>query len=148
MLASEIIRHRLAHQRLAPTDGAGPGDVVAALGAVQAQDYLGALWAIGLRSPGATETEVEQAIADRSFVRTWSLRGTLHFVPAPDVRWMLALLSPRMIAGSARRSRRRVREGGPPVGLRPRGGGSASDPPTTHPESDDSNDAKNHPDSG
>ena len=78
---------------------------MAALGAVQAQDYLGALWAIGLRSPGATETEVEQAIADRSFVRTWPLRGTLHFVPAPDVRWMLALLSPRMIAGSARRSR-------------------------------------------
>ena len=41
------------------------------LGAVQAQDYLGALWAVGLRTPGATEQTVEQddmSIKYKSFV--------------------------------------------------------------------------------
>lgn len=75
------------------------------LGAVQAQDYLGALWAIGLRMSHATEAKVEQALADRSIVRTWPMRGTIHFVPAADVRWMLQLLTPRMLASSAARMR-------------------------------------------
>lgn len=33
------------------------------------------------------------------------MRGTLHFVAAGDVRWMLQLLAPRAIAGSALRAR-------------------------------------------
>jgi len=74
--------------------------VVRWLGAVQAQDYLGSLWAIGLRMQNATEEAVEQAIADRTIIRTWPMRGTLHFVAAADVRWMLTLLTPRIIANS------------------------------------------------
>ena len=76
------------------------------LGAVQAQDYPGALWAIGVRLPQATEAAVEQAIAQRRIVRTWPMRGTLHFVATADVRWMLALLTPRIMAGSVRRLQR------------------------------------------
>ena len=72
---------------------------------MQAQDYLGALWAVGLRMKKATEAIVEQAIADRTIVRTWPMRGTLHFVAAADIRWMLELLAPRMIAGSKTRYR-------------------------------------------
>ena len=71
--------------------------------AVQAQDYLGALWAVGLRTKNTTERDIEQALADRTIVRTWPMRGTLHFVAASDVRWMLKLLTPRVIAGSASR---------------------------------------------
>jgi Winged helix DNA-binding domain len=74
--------------------------VVRWLGAVQAQDYLGSLWAIGLRMQNATEEAVEQAIADRTIIRTWPMRGTLHFVAATDIRWMLALLTPRVVANS------------------------------------------------
>jgi hypothetical protein len=74
--------------------------VVRWLGAVQAQDYLGSLWAIGLRMQKATEEVVEQAIADRTIIRTWPMRGTLHFVAATDVRWMLTLLTPRVVANS------------------------------------------------
>jgi hypothetical protein len=80
--------------------------VVRWLGAVQAQDYPGALWAIGVRLPQATEAAVEQAIAQRRIVRTWPMRGTLHFVATADVRWMLALLTPRTIARSVRRLQR------------------------------------------
>jgi hypothetical protein len=75
------------------------------MGVVQAQDYLGALWAIGLRMQSATEAAIEQALADRSIVRTWPARGTLHFVAAADVRWMLELLTPRIVRRSAGRFR-------------------------------------------
>jgi hypothetical protein len=63
------------------------------------------LWAIGLRTKGATEASVERALADRSIVRTWPLRGTLHFVAAEDVRWMLTHFAPRKIAQAAPRFR-------------------------------------------
>src|SRR5689334_12505402 len=68
-----------------------PVEVVKSLLAVQAQDYLGALWAIGLRTTGATEADVERAIANRAIVRTWPMRGTLHFVTAADARWVTEL---------------------------------------------------------
>jgi Winged helix DNA-binding domain len=54
------------------------------MGAVQAQDYLYSLWAIGLRMQNATATDVEQAIVDRTILRTWPMRGTIHLVPAED----------------------------------------------------------------
>ena len=75
------------------------------MGAVQAQDFRGSLWAVGLRLAAAVEADVEQAIADRTIVRTWPMRGTLHYAPAADVRWMLELLTPRVIARSAGRYR-------------------------------------------
>ena len=87
------------------SENATPGEVVAALGAMQAQDYAGALWAIGMRLPDATQTDVERAIANRMIIRTWPMRGTLHFVAAADVRWLLELLGARAAAGRAGRLR-------------------------------------------
>jgi hypothetical protein len=69
--------------------------------AMQAQDFLGAKWAVGLRLPGATDASVEAALADGSIVRSWPLRGTLHFVAAEDLNWMLSLTRERMIKRSA-----------------------------------------------
>jgi len=74
-------------------------------GAVQAQDYRGSLWAVGQRLPSATEAEVEDAVASRAIVRTWPMRRTLHFVAAEDARWMLRLLTPRLMTGNAGRYR-------------------------------------------
>lgn len=96
---------RLRNQRIAGAGFKTPGEVVAWMGAVQAQDYLGALWALGLRMKSAREEAIEQAIAGRTVVRTWPMRGTLHFVAPADVRWMLALLAPRVIAGQRSRHR-------------------------------------------
>lgn len=100
-----IALRRLRNQRIAGARFDKPGDVVAWMGAVQAQDYLGALWALGLRTKTAREETIERAIADRKVVRTWPMRGTLHFVAPADVRWMLALLTPRVIAGQRGRHR-------------------------------------------
>ena len=103
MTRSDIAHYRLFNQHIASSECKKPSEVVAGLGAIQAQDYLGSLWSIGLRLPDATEETIQQAIADRTIVRTWPMRGTLHFVAATDVRWMLELLAPRVIACSARR---------------------------------------------
>lgn len=99
----DLARRRLSSQHLTEPTFERPGDLVHWMGAVQAQDYLGALWAVGLRVAHATEGTVEQALADRTIVRTWPMRGTLHFVAAADVRWMLELLTPRIVASSAGR---------------------------------------------
>src|SRR5262249_55350852 len=103
MTSSDIARLRLHNQRIARGTFEHPSDVVARLGAVQAQDYLGALWAVGLRMRNAVEADIEQALADRTIIRTWPMRGTLHFVAAADVRWMLELLTPPVVANNAQR---------------------------------------------
>ena len=100
---SQIAKARVVTQMIGVRHSLGVGEIVEHLGAVQAQDYLGALWALGVRIPGATERTVENAIAERTLVRTWPMRGTLHFVPAMDIRWMLDLLTPRVIARNAGR---------------------------------------------
>ena len=105
MTGLHIPHLRLYNQKIARQDLGTPAEVVAHLGAVQAQDFAGAKWAIGLRLPGANEADVEQAIAERTIVRTWPMRGTLHFVPAADVRWMLDLMASRIVAGSVARYR-------------------------------------------
>ncbi|HEX7313875.1 MAG TPA: winged helix DNA-binding domain-containing protein [Pyrinomonadaceae bacterium] len=105
MKTNEVARLRLHHQGIGEGRFKNPADVVRWFGAVQAQDYLGSLWALGLRLPGAVESEVERAVTERSIVRTWPLRGTLHFAAAEDVRWMLELLGARTIARAASRYR-------------------------------------------
>jgi hypothetical protein len=75
--------------------------VVAWFGAMQAQDYLAGLWAMGLRTPGATEAAVEAVLADGAVVRTHLFRGTWQLVAREDVRWMLDLMGPRVIASWA-----------------------------------------------
>ncbi len=94
---------RAANQLLSTSEVNTPGDVVKHLAAVQGQDYSGGEWSIGLRLPGSTLTDIEKAISDRNIVRTWAMRGTLHFLAADDVNWILELLAPGMIARFSRR---------------------------------------------
>lgn len=77
-----------------------PEEAVAYMGAIQAQDFSGALWSIGQRISNGTIETVERAIAERKIVRSWPMRGTLHIVASEDLRWMLQLLAPRIIRGS------------------------------------------------
>lgn len=103
--ADDIVRRRLSAQGLVTPSFASAPDVVRSFGAVQAQDYRASLWGIALRTRSAAEVDVERAIAERSIVRTWPMRFTLHFVPAEDARWMLRLLTPRIVKRSAGRHR-------------------------------------------
>ena len=102
----DIAYLRLQRLGIAEPASETPQDVVHRLVAIQAQDYLASLWAVGLRMHDACEASVEQAIADRRIVRTWPMRGTLHLVGAADVRWLQGLLAPRVIAANAARIKR------------------------------------------
>ncbi len=103
MKPSDIAARRLLHQRISGRRFERPEQVVQWMGAVQAQDYQHALWAVGVRTVNATRTDVEQAIADRALVLTWPMRGTIHLVAATDVRWMLELCASRPLAASQTR---------------------------------------------
>ncbi len=105
MAKLDILRRRLQAQRLIGPGFATPAEAVVWFGAVQAQDYRGALWGVAQRTENATDGDVERALADRSIVRTWPMRGTLHFVAADDVRWLTRLLAPRIIKRAAGRHR-------------------------------------------
>jgi hypothetical protein len=97
---------RLLMQGLVGPAFRNPEEAVSWFGAVQAQDYFGALWALGMRTRRATEALIENAETRRAIVRTWPLRGTLHFVAADDVRWITKLLAPRVIARNQARWKR------------------------------------------
>ena len=96
MRPSDIPHARLHHQRLTSPRFKEPVDVVRWLGAVQAQEYAPAKWAIGQRMGRATDADVERAFAEGSILRTHVLRPTWHFVAPEDIRWMLELTGPRI----------------------------------------------------
>lgn len=96
MNKSDITQTRLFNQQIAATKYAKPEEIVSWFGAMQAQDYPMAKWAIGLRLPGTTEAEVEKAIENGRILRTHLMRPTWHFVAAEDIRWILALSAPQL----------------------------------------------------
>jgi hypothetical protein len=101
MTLRDIAFLRLRGQQLTGLSFPGINKMVSHLGALQAQDYLAAKWSIGVRLPSATDEDVEKAIEKKKIVRTWSFRGTLHFMGPADVRWMLKLAAPRLISAHA-----------------------------------------------
>jgi winged helix DNA-binding protein len=84
----------------APGDVAG---VVTWFGAMQAQDINSAAWSFGVRLPGVTTADLEEAFERREAIRTWPMRGTVHYVPPADAHWMLELMGSRALAGAAKR---------------------------------------------
>jgi hypothetical protein len=98
---SSLVSARLRNQKLTRTGLRTPEEVVAWLGAVQAQEYPGARWALGQRAKGLTDAAVEQAFDAGRILRTHVMRPTWHFVTPADIRWLLTLTAPRVHAVSA-----------------------------------------------
>jgi hypothetical protein len=101
----DIAIQRLYQQRIETTTFKAPSEVVAWLGAVQAQDYVAAKWAIGLRSQDIRDADVEKAFNDGKILRTHVMRPTWHFVTPEDIRWLLSLTASRVHALNASRYR-------------------------------------------
>jgi len=101
----ELLRRRLAAQGIAPARDAAVGAVVERMLAMQAQDFAQASWAVGLRAPGSTRDDLVAALDAGEIVRSWPMRGTLHFTRPDDLRWMLALTAPRTVRSMAKRHR-------------------------------------------
>jgi hypothetical protein len=96
MTDANLANWRLEAQRISRQVHDDPADVVRWMGAIQAQDYLACLWAVGLRTRGGTEAAVEKALAERTIVRSHFMRNTVHLVPPEDLRWMMRLVAPRI----------------------------------------------------
>lgn len=91
-----IVSERLYNQRISAPQFQRAVEVVRWMGAVQAQDYYGAKWALALRMRNATDDSIEQAYNDGQIIRTHLLRPTWHFVAPGDIRWLLQLTGPRV----------------------------------------------------
>lgn len=103
MSRSAVGLMRLSGQRLAGRGFDSPAAVVRWMAAMQAQDYGQSLWAIGVRLRSGSLAAVEQAIAAGEILRTWPMRGTIHFVPPEDAGWMVGLSRDRMLRSARRR---------------------------------------------
>jgi hypothetical protein len=96
---------RMAAQRLLGERFATASDAVDWLTCVQAQDFGGAMTSVALRVRDGSRHTVEAALDSGAVVRSWPMRGTLHLVPALELRWLLHLGAPRIVAGTAKRRR-------------------------------------------
>lgn len=101
MITLDLVQQRLQNQQLSQPTFMEPAAVVRWLGAVQAQDYGGAKWAIGQRMATSSDALVEQAFTDGDLLRTHVLRPTWHFVTPEDIRWLLTVTAPRVHALNA-----------------------------------------------
>jgi len=96
MNASDLIRTRLKNQRLTSSEFKKPIDVLHWFGAMQAQDFNGAKWALAQRMRDATDTDIEKAFNEGNILRTHIMRPTWHFVAPDDIRWLLHLTASRV----------------------------------------------------
>lgn len=95
MTPSALLSERLRSHRLtAPTRTVT--DAAAHMLAVQSQEFLAGRWALGIRTTGSpTLATVDRAFARGDLVRSWTMRGTLHIIPAADLRWVLSVTGER-----------------------------------------------------
>lgn len=98
---ADLLTERLHNQKLTPPYVRNAADVVKWLGAVQAQDFPAAKWALGLRVKNCFDDDVEAAFNTGAILRTHVLRPTWHFVSPDDIGWLLKLSAPRVHAGNA-----------------------------------------------
>jgi hypothetical protein len=81
-----------------------PVDVVRESGPVQAQEPRAARLAFRARSRNLTATEVDRARTDeRSLLRAWCMRKTVHLIAREDAGWLLPLFAPIIVRWSRRR---------------------------------------------
>ena len=105
MTSDEISKRRLSNQQITKTKFSTVKEIVGWMGAVQAQDYAMAKWAIGVRLSGSTDRIIERAIDDAEIIRTHVLRPTWHFVSGDDLHWLLELTAPRILKTLSSRHR-------------------------------------------
>lgn len=91
----DLLRDRLARQRLTGPPATSPEALVRDLLAVQAQDAVMAQAMVALRSTGRA-SDVRAAVDAGTVVRTHVLRPTWHYVAADDLVWLLALTAPKI----------------------------------------------------
>ena len=96
MTLPDISNYRLISQKIASADFTSAKEIVGWMGAMQAQDFNMAKWAVGVRLPGSTDQIIQSAIDNGQIIRTHLLRPTWHLVSPDDIYWMLELTAPQI----------------------------------------------------
>lgn len=100
---SDLLRMRRLAQAIDGPHEPDPAAVARRLLALQGQDFAAGCWALAVRTTGATLSDVLADLDAGRIIRSWPMRGTLHFVPPEDLRWMLSVTMDRMVASLSRR---------------------------------------------
>jgi Winged helix DNA-binding domain len=103
--ASRLPRLRSAAQLLhRPADVRHPADVARAICGAQAQDRYAGRLAFRARSRRLTAADVDHARnEERSLLRTWAMRGTMHLLATDDAGWLVPLFEDAMAVNARRR---------------------------------------------
>lgn len=90
-----IRRDRLRSHRLS-APAATLGEAASHMLATQGQEFWGGRWALAARTAGSpTIRDVDAAFERGEIVRSWTMRGTIHVIPARDLVWVLGLTGER-----------------------------------------------------
>ncbi len=103
-------RRRLPRLRAAaqllhrPASARDPAEIAKAIGGAQAQDVYAGPLQFRARSRRLTAADIDRArTEERSLLRTWVMRMTIHMIATEDAGWMLPLFEPRIEKWSRRR---------------------------------------------
>jgi len=96
MTLSDLSSLRIQNQEIQSQRFSVAKHLVAHMGAMQAQDFLMARWAVGLRLQSSNDTTIVEAYNKGEIIRTHLMRPTWHFVSCDDVYWMLELTAPQI----------------------------------------------------
>lgn len=105
MNLSDVSQLRLISQHLLPARFSTPNDLVKYMGAMQAQDFPMAKWALGVRLPSSAEQDIEASLSSSEILRTHLLRPTWHIVSSEDISWMLDLTAAQVKSAQSYRER-------------------------------------------
>ena len=101
----DIASQRLVNQKIQNSKISSPQELINWMGAMQAQDFNQSKWAVGLRLPGITEKQVEDAFNRGQILRTHVMRPTWHFVSPDDIYWVLDLTAKQIKSAMKARNR-------------------------------------------
>lgn len=88
---AQVLGWRMRRQFLDPPDGGGPVETTRRLAGVQAQVASASEVTIAVRQAEPDRGSVASALVDRTLVKTWAMRGTLHLLPADEAAAYLEL---------------------------------------------------------
>jgi len=106
MRQRDMIERRLRSHRLS-APASTVAEAAAHMLATQGQEFWGGRWALAVRTSGTPALSGVDAAFDRGeIVRSWTMRGTIHIIPARDLAWVLSLTAERQSRGAAAVHRR------------------------------------------
>ncbi|GAB2833708.1 winged helix DNA-binding domain-containing protein [Microbacterium insulae] len=101
MDAAAVRERRLRSHRLS-APAATVAEAASHMLATQGQEFWGGRWALAARTRGrVTVRDVDAAFERGELVRSWTMRGTIHVIPARDLAWVLSVTGERQARQAA-----------------------------------------------